>query len=196
MDDGAIAKRGWYSRGYLPHRDDVELIQFITFRLYDSVPQALLESWKQDLGHLPRDERERRMRSAILKYIDSGAGQCFLRDERVAQIVQDALLFFHGERYYLLEWVIMPNHVHLIVDLHEDRALDEVVQSWKSFTAKEANKMLRRSGQFWYREYYDRWIRDEAHYNRVVNYIAFNPVKAKLAIRAEEWRWSSKHEEP
>ena len=90
----------------------------------------------------------------------------------------------------------MPNHVHLIVDLHEDRALDEVVHSWKSFTAKEANKMLGRSGPFWYREYYDRWIRDEAHYNRVAGYIAFNPVKAKLAGRAEDWRWSSKYEVP
>ncbi|MFI5385309.1 MAG: REP-associated tyrosine transposase [Fimbriimonadales bacterium] len=193
MVEYTVAKRGWYSRGYLPHRDDLELTQFVTFRLYDSVPQELLDAWKQDLRHLPRDERENRMRSTILKYIDCGAGQCFLRDDRIAQLVQDALLFFHEERYELLEWVIMPNHVHLLVDLHEDFALEDVVHSWKSFASKEANKILQRSGDFWYREYYDRWIRNEAHYNRVVDYIAFNPVKARLAVDVSEWRWSSRH---
>ena len=115
----------------------------------------------------------------------------YLRQPEIAQIVEDSLLFFHKERYDILSWTIMPNHVHVLVDLYPQTPLDEHVHSWKSFTAKACNKALGRTGSFWFREYYDRWIRDEEHYRRVVNYIDFNPVKAGLCLKPEDWRWSS-----
>ncbi|HWA83558.1 MAG TPA: transposase [Fimbriimonadaceae bacterium] len=187
----APAKRGWYSRGYLPHRDDEGLIQFITFRLYDSMPAELLDVWKEELRSFPKTKADSELRSRILKYVDRGHGQCFLRIPAVANLVQSTLLRFHAERYELLEWVVMPNHVHVLIEPRLNWSLDGILHSWKSYTAKKANQLLGRRGTFWYREYYDRWIRNEEHYARVVEYIAGNPVKANLCAAAEEFPWCS-----
>ena len=139
-----IEKRGWYSRGYLPHRDECELTQFVTFRLFDSVPQKLIEIWRDELKYLPTNEAESQLRSRILKHIDLGAGNCFLRNAEVAALVQNALTFFHDVRYDLLEWVVMPNHVHVVIQPRPEWSLEGILHSWKSFTAKEANKLLDR----------------------------------------------------
>ena len=106
-------------------------------------------------------------------------------------LVENALLYFDGKRYRLFAWVVMPNHVHVLVELFEDHTLDQILHSWKSYTATEANNILGRRGQFWYREYYDRYIRNEAHFARAVEYIHNNPVAAGLVSRAEDWRFSS-----
>ena len=116
-------------------------------------------------------------------------GQCFLRDPRVAQMVQDALRYFDGKRYSLLEWCIMPNHVHLLLQMADGYTLAQTIHSLKSYTANEANKILGRQGPFWWREYFDRYIRDYQHYKRVVCYILNNPVKAGLVKVVEDWPW-------
>ena len=67
----------------------------------------------------------------------------------------------------------------------------KVLHSWKSFTSHQANKLLGRSGKFWFPEYHDRYIRDEAHYAAAVDYVENNPVKAKLIRSKEFWKWSS-----
>ena len=85
----------------------------------------------------------------------------------------------------------MPNHVHALVETMPGFPLDGVIQSWKSFTAKQVNKILDRSGQFWMPDYFDRYIRNEKHLATVVDYIEQNPVKAGLVDSASEWRWSS-----
>lgn len=131
------------------------------------------------------------MRKRIARYEDTGHGACWLCDKRVALLVENALLYFDGQRYRVIAWCVMPNHVHVLVELGEDWPLAGILQSWKSYTAHEANKILKRSGDFWFREYFDRFIRDDRHFRDVVNYIEQNPVKAGLVRTQEEWRWSS-----
>jgi len=185
----------WHSRGYLPHLDQPGLVQYITFRLYDSVPAHVVESWRNELqctSSLPAtDSRMVELRRRIAEFEDAGHGACYLRDERIATLVQDALLQFDGERYRLIEWVIMPNHVHVLIEVLPGNRLSDVVHSWKSFTAKEANRILGRSGEFWMPDYFDRFIRDEKHLAAVREYIRNNPVKAGLVEKPEDWKWSS-----
>ena len=194
---GARASRphkSWHSRGYLPHLDQPEIIQCITFRLADSVPADVIAAWKSELALKGReatsDPRCAELRERIERYAGQGHGACWLRDERIAGQVEDALLHFDGVRYRLLSWVIMPNHVHALIETTPGFPLEAVVHSWKSFTAKQVNEILGRSGQVWEEDYFDRYIRDENHLSTVVDYIEQNPVKAGLVDTASDWRWS------
>ena len=185
----------WHSRGYPPHFETREKMQSITFRLADSLPQSKLKELEAELMHLSGKKLavERRMR--IEHYLDSGMGCCALRHEAVAGVVQETLFRFDGERYRLLAWCIMPNHVHVLI--WPQAELSKILQSWKSYTgrwalARNAELGLGVPGNtFWMREYWDRYIRDERHYHAVVDYIHNNPVKAGLCKLPENWRWSS-----
>ena len=185
----------WHSRGYLPHLDQPDTVQFITFRLADAVPADVVAGWRTELklsGQEDTDDpRSAELRKRIERYADQGHGACWLRDGRIAAIVQGALLHFDGERYRLLAWVVMPNHVHALIETLPGFPLSDIVQSWKSFTAKEANRVLNRSGRFWMEDYFDRYVRDEIHLSATMSYIDRNPVDAGLVRRAQEWRWSS-----
>jgi REP element-mobilizing transposase RayT len=182
---------GWYSRGYLPHFDIEAKTQTMTFRLFDSMPQEVLELWRQELVSLPRKEHDLERRKRIDAYLDQGQGSCYLQDDRLAEIVQNALLHFDGERYALHAWVVMPNHVHTMFTPQVGWALSQIAHSWKSYTANECNKVLKRKGEFWQPEPFDRYIRNERHYANAVRYIEENPVKAGLCKAPEDWRWSS-----
>jgi REP element-mobilizing transposase RayT len=198
---GTKTHKEWFSRGYLPHCDHPGLVQSISFRLHDSVPSEVLAQWRIELRELEmaigtdtavEQERKRAaLRRRVEKYEDSGYGSCCLKDRRVAQIMQDALLFFDGKRYQLLAWCVMPNHVHVAVETIIGWPLPGLLHSWRSFAANEANKVLGRKGTFWMREYFDRFIRDQRHLEAVISYIEQNPVKAGLVERAEEWTFSS-----
>jgi putative DNA methylase len=109
----------------------------------------------------------------------------------VAKIVQDSLLHFDGERYWLSSWVVMPNHVHLLVTPCQSWSISRILKDIKSFTAREANKVLERHGQFWMEDYFDRYIRNGNHFKSVIQYIENNPVKARLCKRPEDWPFSS-----
>lgn len=187
----------WFSRSYLPHFDLPNLLQSITFRLADSLPQAVLDEMARELVAHPEARRQTERERRIAAYLDTGHGACWLKDPRVATLVENALLHFDGQRYLLLAWCVMPNHVHALVETKEGFPLSEIVHSWKSFTANGANKILGRKGDFWQREYHDRFIRDDDHYRNAVVYIENNPVKAGLVKAAEAWRYSSawRHEE-
>ena len=188
--------RGWYSRGYLPHCDAPRLIQSITYRLADSLPQTKLAELQEELRLFPVKQREVERRKRIEDWLDAGLGCCALAHSEVAQYVQNSFLHFHGERYHLHAWCIMPNHVHVLIEPLVDLA--SIVQGWKSYTARwvlKKNEQLGlnipRSDQLWMREYWDRYIRDAGHYQRAVEYIHQNPVKAGLCQTAEAWPWSS-----
>ena len=185
----------WYSRGYLPHFNESNLIQHITFRLYDAVPEKVLQSWKEELGWTEpmsaKDPRQTELRRRIEKYEDFGYGHCWLLRENIAALVHRTLFYFQGERYCILHWCIMPNHVHVIVAILEGYCLSQIVHSWKSYSGHEANKILNRSGTFWFREYHDRYIRNEAHLAAAIEYVENNPVKAGLVTAKNKWRWSS-----
>ncbi len=102
----------WHSRGYLPHFDQPGLLQSLTFRLHDAVPADLVTQWQRELNWLEglpaTDPREVEIRDRLAKYEDSGHGACWFRDERIAALVQSALLHFDGRRYRLIAWSIMP----------------------------------------------------------------------------------------
>ena len=176
--------KGWHSRGYLPHFDSPETIQFVTFRLADSLPRAVVESLRLADDGIQQIDRE----------LDSGLGECWLRDPEIASLVQDALLHSDGQRYRLLAWCLMPNHVHVVIDMLDGaNSLGSIVRSWKSFTARRANHRLGRSGSFWHPDYFDRYMRNEGQLNRTIEYVEQNPVKAGLVTAAIDWPWSSAH---
>jgi putative DNA methylase len=114
-----------------------------------------------------------------------------LKDERIATLTEDSLLFHHTKKYDLTAWVIMPNHIHFLATPLEGIELSAMAHSIKSYTAHEANKILGRQGQFWQHEPFDRYIRDRKHFVSVIRYIENNPVKAGLCAMPQEWRFSS-----
>lgn len=174
-------------RGYLPHFEN-RALQFITFRLFDSVPKELIEEWKTVLA-MENDAEEptdvaRQMYKLVDKFEDSGYGQCFLADSRVADMMEQTLKHDDGKKYDLISYCIMPNHVHVLIRVSEGVSLSSILHTWRSYSAHEANKILGRSGDFWMKDYYDRYIRDARHYTAVVQYIKDNPVKAGLGTQA------------
>ncbi len=181
---------GWHSRGYLPHFDAGEVFQSITFRLYDSMPQELLAQWKKEMTR-ESEQIEDKLRWRIESYLDQGGGACHLSDPHIASIVQSALLHFDGERYRLSAWVLMPNHVHLLAAPSNAHSLSNIMHSIKSYTAQEANKILRTKGRFWVEDYFDRYIRNAKHFENAKSYIEENPVRAGLCGSAGEWRFGS-----
>ena len=188
----ASRPRNIFHRTYLPHFEAGEVPQFITFRLHDSLPQELLDQWEEELQHLSDEtEKERQRRQRIEEALDRGHGACHLRNPEIARIIEEAFLHFDGTRYRLHAWVVMPNHVHVLITPLYGNSLSSIVHSWKSFTAKEANKLLGRAGPFWQSDYFDRFIRNEEHWQRVIAYIHENPVRAGLCATPEEWPYSS-----
>jgi len=182
--------RLWHSRGYLPHFDCPGMVQAITFRLADSLPQKVLADWRAELGRTtPESDAELRRRTA--RWEDAGHGECLLGRPVHAEVVENALLHFDGCRYRLLEWCIMPNHVHVILAQLEAVKLDHIVKSWKSFTARKINGMEGRCGALWERDYHDRYIRDGRHMEDARHYVRNNPVKAGLCKEAGDWRFGS-----
>lgn len=184
---------------YLPHWTHEGSTYAVTFRLGDSLPQHVLQEWLAEREAIVQDaqrqEREltalevKRLRELhsdkVERYLDVGHGECWMRDSRIATIIADALRHFDGERYDLVAWCVMPNHVHAVVRPREGHELPAILHSWKSFSAKEANKVLSQKGQFWQEEYYDHLVRDEPDFNHCVEYVLANPEKAGL----QDWKW-------
>ena len=166
---------GWRSRGYLPHCDAAGLVQHIVFGLADSVPKGVRTSSPVHADRL----------------LDAGHGACVLRDAVCAEFVQSALLHSDGDRYRLIAWCIMPNHVHVIAEQIEGHRLGDIIQSWKSASSHQINAHVQREGRLWRREYFDRFMRDEAHLHDTIAYVEGNPVEAKLVANAGEWQFSS-----
>ena len=200
--EGKVEKRAhkeWHSRGYLPHFDHPGLVQSVTFRLADSLPGVKLAQWQAELdlvagarGSGPQViEYHRR----IEEWLNRGHGCCALHDGRVAEMVEDALLHFDGERYRLLAWVVMPNHIHAMLETLPGFRLGDLLHSWKSYSAKKANHILGRSGSFWQEDYFDRYIRDADHLREARRYIEQNPVQAGLVEKGEDWIWGSARRE-
>jgi len=189
---------------YLPHWTRDGATYAVTFRLADSLPQSVLQAWlaerdniiltAKQLGRpLSAYELERLdflHSEKIETYLDSGAGECLLCQDNIAQIVRDAFLHFDGERYTIHAWCVMPNHAHVVVQPHSGHDLGAIMHSWKSFTAHAANRALNRSGNFWQAESYDHLIRDEFEYSHAINYVLNNPVKAGL----KNWKWFGPNE--
>jgi len=185
-EDARLGFRGWHERGYLPHRDEPGLTQFVTFHLADSFPSALRSEWEA----LLKVEDNRKRRLLLEAYLDRGRGECYLRRPDVAILAEDALRFHHKQWYDLLAWVVMPNHVHFLIKVGET-SLAKIVKELKRYTARQANTILQREGAFWDEDYFDTYMRDADHELKTCRYIENNPVKALLVHEPKEWLWCS-----
>jgi REP element-mobilizing transposase RayT len=173
--------------GNLPHWEQGNVWYFITFRLADALPAAVVDElrrqrthWKQthSLDALTREELAEYHRLFSERYenlLHAGSGDCILRDTANANIVDDALHFFEGQRYDLDESIIMPNHVHVLVKPFTQYSLVDILHSWKSFTANQINQRLGKSGQLWQHESYDHIVRNENAMQAIRRYIRNNP---------------------
>lgn len=156
--------------------------------LNDSFPVHRRAEWEPLVQEPDHSQRRRKLEA----WLDRGPGECWLHRSEIAALVKDTLCDKDGADYRLCAWVLMPNHVHLVVDVW-DKPLVVLLNTWKGRTSRAANQFLRRSGSFWQPGYFDTLIRDEAHQRRAVHYVEANPVKAGLTKEPADWPWSSAH---
>jgi REP element-mobilizing transposase RayT len=199
---------GVHRRGALPHLKQEGSSYFVTFRLAGTLPKEVLLQLKaewQSLVPQPRHRLTWRQQTALFewyservdKYLDAGHGQCWLRQPEIAGIVAIALQFHRGLRFENHAWCVMPNHIHVVLRPLGEWSLSRILQGWKGYTAREANRILGRTGTpFWQVESFDHCIRDEEDLQRCCQYTIMNPVTAGLCTRPEEWRWSSAYVQP
>ncbi len=177
--------------GWLPHWRQASKLYFVTFRLNDSVAQDRLRAWTEEnriwLSCHPQPwsdhdwkEYHERFTERMEAFLDAGYGSCVLALPDIGKLTEDALHHFDGNRYRLGDYVVMPNHVHVLVQPAGDQDLSSILHSWKSFTAKQANQLRGTSGAFWQDEYFDHLVRSEAQYNKFCRYILENPSQANL----------------
>jgi putative transposase len=187
----------------LPHWQQDQAAYFLTFRLADSIPADLLRQWRQERDDwtqkhpepwTPETEAEyhKKFSSRVDRYLDQGYGSCLLRDAENAAIVAAVFRHFDESRYHLHAWVIMPNHVHLLLSLGESESLASIVASWKRFSGLKIRQQMCSHGPLWQKDYFDRIIRDWDHFVNVARYIRRNPTKSKLRegeFMLEEAAW-------
>lgn len=193
-----------YSRD-LPHWRREGAVYFVTFRLRDSIPRNVLKVWTIERRHwlnangvtddLVGDERLKRYlaipepkrrafeREEARKFfveLDQCHGSCILRNPEAAEIVGNALRYFHDTRLYCGDFVVMPNHVHwLVIPMHK-HTLESILQSVKRYSARQVNLLLERTGGVWQKESFDRIVRNSEEFEKTRNYIQQNPAAARL----------------
>ena len=195
-----LSFREFYKRR-LPHIQIAGATYFITFRLANSLPKTVLEKLAEEtfqIKKLPENQKEAGHRAWFTKYdeyLDKALhGDLHLKNEQIADMVAASIQFRDGKVYDLIAYCIMPNHAHLVCTplVKVDGvyfSLTEILHSLKRHTAREANKILQRSGSFWQDESYDHFIRDDAELERIVKYVLYNPVKANLVKEQVDWKW-------
>lgn len=193
------------THGNLPHWEQAGATYFITFRTKDSIPVEVMDRWMADrdswleehnispsdadlawqIECLPdglRKEYHRLFTARWHDSLDACHGSCVLRDAALSRVVADALLHFDGERYEMADFVIMPNHVHLLAGIQGRGEMKRLCRSWKKFSATELNKRIGRDGEFWQPESFDHIVRSQVSFEKFQKYIAENPAKARLKV--------------
>jgi putative transposase len=181
------------SQNRLPHWKQNQTAYFVTYRLHDSIPEVLMKRWREERDQWcdehpqpwPTDieaDYHKRFSSVIDRHLDDGHGSCLLRDPTNAEILAASFHHYDQRNYLLHAWVIMPNHVHVLVSPGENDSLNRIVAAWKRFTGTRINARTGVHGAFWQKDYFDRLIRDWDHFMNVARYIRRNPIKAKLPI--------------
>lgn len=192
-----------YQAGDLPHWRQDGCTYFVTFRLADALPQSVVfelreerhvwlksngidpkaSDWKERFAKLTSEkqrEYERTIGKSLNQRLDEGLGSCSLRNPECQRVLADALDFFHGDRVWTRDYVIMPNHVHVLMAQMPGFELEGILKSVRGYAAREINQALGLSGIFWQRESYDHIVRDLERLERFQKYIRANPSKAKL----------------
>ena len=170
----------------LPHWQQGDVWVFVTWRLADSLPQTKLLKWKEEkeiwISLHPKPwsddvarEYARKFTYVMEDWLDAGAGSCTLSHPDNALIVANALRHFNHEWYQLSDFVIMPNHVHVMFRLIDPHKLESIIKTWKQFTATKVNENNGTSGALWQKGYWDRLIRSQEHFDWTQKYIQKNP---------------------
>ncbi len=169
----------------LPHWQPEGKSLFITWHLYGSLPH----------NHYPPPQSLSAGQAFVWmdRYLDQARyGPTWLKRNAVALIMLNALNAGAAKlgHYDLHAYLIMANHVHVLVTPHVNPST--MLHSLKGFSAREANRLLGRTGEpFWQSESYDHWVRDQREFDRIRRYIENNPVSAGLVSTPEDYRWSS-----
>ena len=196
-----------YYRRRLPHYQAKDDILFATFRLANSLPKEVVAELireRESREKIIRKERDAEKRKTLLEeehkryfghfdeYLDRATTDVrWLATPSIAKIVYDAILFYDKKECDVVAFTIMPNHVHLVFDMQrKDVPLHTILQRIKTFSAKNANPLLKREGTFWHGENYDHVVRDGEELKRIINYILNNPVKAALCEKWNAWKWT------
>ena len=178
----------------LPHWYQPGVTYFVTFRTEDSIPVDVRQRWyadrnqwlnrqgicdyKSQFQNLPialRKEFHERFSQQYMEALDKGFGACALARPELSSIVADSLFSFDSSRYHLGDFVVMPNHVHLIVCLLGETVIEGQCTSWKRFTARKINEVLKTTGRFWQEDSFDHLIRSPEQFAAIQCYIASNP---------------------
>ncbi|MEZ0386929.1 MAG: transposase, partial [Verrucomicrobium sp.] len=178
-------------RRHLPHWRQDGATYFVTFRLADSLPAHIRVQWKDELEawfrHHPEpwngktvNEYRARFLDGREEWFDRGFGECLLTDTENRKMVVGALQYFHGSRYLLDAFVVMPNHVHALLKPLPGFELSDILQSWKRHSSREIHRSMGKEGALWMDESHDRIVRDESELFRYRNYILKNPQEANL----------------
>jgi putative transposase len=197
------------NRPHLPHWSQEHVPTFITWRTWDSIPKVVAEQWQQQrdewlrehsiepntsdwyqqLQKLAKDhqvEYRRRFTKRWENLLDCNHGECVLKNPSLSKLIADSLHHFDSERYDLFDYVVMPNHVHVLASFHDNQAMLAQVRNWKHYTAKQVNGELGRTGRFWATDGFDHLVRSPEQLERIREYIQMNPQKAGL--REGEYR--------
>jgi putative transposase len=186
-----------------PHWSQAGAVVFITFRTHDSIPREVIEGWDrrkqewlrnrgkdagahwslviQELSEVDRAEFRKTFNRCRETFLDSCHGRCLLKRPGLSKIVADSLQHFDGERYRMGDFIVMPNHVHLLAVFRSAEAMKEQCDSWLHYTAYRINQAIGEKGKFWQRAPFDHLVRSPAQYEYLRHYIADNPHKAGLS---------------
>lgn len=185
-----------FYRKRLPHWHPPEATFFITYRLAGSIPMEKIRQFRE-MPSRKVFKKSKTLRNAWYfrcsdKFLDSNPnGPYWLANKAIAGIVFQSLLFNHGRHYTLHAFCIMSNHVHVLLTANRGAPpLSKIMQQHKSFTGREANLILERTGQFWELESYDHVVRNNVAFERILRYILNNPVKAGLVKNWQHWSYS------
>lgn len=176
----------WETHRNLPHITQKNVIYFVTFRLHDSIPKEKAKEIEDKrylwikMHHKPYSKDDykeycRLFSEKIEEILNSGYGSSLLKIRENAEIMENALKYFDKKKYILDEYIIMPNHVHVLVKPIEEYKLNEILHSWKSYSASMINKRMGLSGQLWMHESFDHIVRNEAALMYLRKYIRNNP---------------------
>jgi len=173
-----------FYRRHLPHWYEIGQPVFLTWRLYGSLPSHRT---------FPASITSGQAFATMDRLLDEArSGPFYLRQHALADMVVEALHYNASalKHFMLHAFVVMPNHVHLLVDPLVPLA--KLTKSLKGITAKRANQMLSLTGtHFWQEESYDHLVRTKQEFDQIWRYIEQNPVRAGMVRDAPEYRWSS-----
>ncbi len=187
----------------LPHWAQAGAVCFITWRTWDSMPAPVVQTWLAERDAWLRQqgvdpsrrgwevllndwpaERLREFRRYVSDrwndHLDELHGACVLRRPQCAAIVGDSLRHFDEDRYCLSDFVVMPQHIHLLAAFPTEEAMLAQCESWKHYTARQINAVLGRKGRFWEQDAFDHLVRSPGEFERLRRYIADNPRRAGL----------------